>query len=661
MYRTGDRARWRADGNLELLGRLDHQVKIRGVRVEPQEVEAALAAHPAVQSAVVLPRRADGAAGEARLVAWIVPAAGAMPADSELRRFLRGKLPEAMVPAVFVPLAALPLNARGKLDRAALLAAGGEPEPGAAAAAAAVTPRDPAEELMASLWAEVLERGGIGRHDDFFQLGGHSLLAARLVSRVRAAFGVELPVRRLFERPTVAALVAALREETGPPPAPPLERAAAAGPAPLSFAQRRLWILHQIDPGSTVYNLPAGFRLRGPVDVGALARALGEIVRRQESLRTTFPVLADLAAEPAAVVSPAGETGLPVVDLSGLPERRREPAAHALAEAEARRPFDLARGPLLRLGLLHLGAADRVLLLTAHHIVSDGWSAALFVRELAALYAAFCRGGPSPLPPLPVKYSDFARWQHRWLRGAALAAHLAWWRQRLGGTPDLLELPADRPLSRSLAAAAGRVPLRLAAPRLAALRRLGLKAGATLYMTLLAVFQALLARTTGRETVRVGTPVAGRDRLETEGVIGFFVNTLVVQVDLAGRPSLRQLLARVREAVLGAWAHQDLPFERLVEELSPARGAAGSPLVQVLFALQSLPRAELALPGVATRPLPLDPGTTAFDLSLTLVEDAGDAESGGGLTGGHGHRVHATARARMEPSSHRTSARARGA
>ena len=625
LYRTGDLARWLPDGNLELLGRLDGQIKIRGVRIEPAEVEAALTAHPAVRSAVVAARTA---AGETRLVAWIVPCEGAAtPAsqlDMELRYFLRGRLPEAMVPAVFVPLPALPLNPRGKLDRSAL------PEPGAEAQADdAALPRDPAEELVAALWAGVLGRERVGIHDNFFHLGGHSLLATRLVSRVRSAFGVELPVRRLFERPTVAGLVEAVREAKSSPPAPPLRRSAEAGPAPLSFAQRRLWIQHQIEPGSTVYNLPAGFRFGGSLDLEGLVWSLGEIVRRHEALRTRFPTSPtspNADGEPVAAVAPPGPLTLPVIDLSGLAAAPREAAARELWQAAAHRPFDLARGPLLRLLLVRFGAADHSLVLIVHHIVSDGWSGAVFLRELSALYAAFLRGERSPLPDLPIQYGDFSRWQTGWLRGEALDAHLSWWRERLGGGADHLELPADRPRPSAPASLAGRVPLRLAAGRAAALRQLGLEVGTTLYMTLLAGLQALLARTANQESVRVGTPVAGRDRLETEGLIGFFVNTLVIQVDLGGDPSFRELLVRVREAVLSAWMHQDLPFEKLVEELRPVRQAGLSPLFQVLFALHNLPREELRLPGVAVSRLDLDPGTTAFDLAVALAETGEEVE-----------------------------------
>jgi amino acid adenylation domain-containing protein len=618
MYRTGDLARWLPDGNLELLGRLDDQVKIRGIRIEPGEVEAALREHPAVRNAVVLAR--PGPAGEIRLVAWIVAAADAPapPADVDLCYFLHARLPEAMVPGVFVPLPALPLNGRGKLDRGAL--PDPEPLPGAGAGR---SPRDPAEELMASLFAEVLGRAGVGVHDSFFHLGGHSLLATRLVSRVRAAFGVEMPVRRLFESPTPAQLAAAVRgQESRLPAPPPLARREGGGPAPLSLAQQRLWVLHQLTPGLIAYHVPAALRLRGALCPGALALALTGIVGRHEALRTRFPAA---GGQPVQAVDPPAPVTVPEVDLSALPEMAREDAARRMAREEARRPFDLERGPLLRLRRLRLGAADHVLLITVHHLVSDGWSAAVFLRELSALYTAVVGGAAAALPPLPVQYADYAAWQRSWLRGETLEAQLRYWRERLAGAPRVLDLPTDHPRPAVEAQAGATVPLCLPAPLLEGLRRLAQEAGATLYMVLLAAFQALLGRWAGEESVSVGTPVAGRDRLEIEDLIGFFVNTLVIRTDLAGEPAVRGLIGRVREAVLGAFAHQDLPFEKLVEDLNPERDPRWSPLVQVIFALQNVPREELRLPGLEVSRLEVDTGTAQFDLVVSLEEVANGA------------------------------------
>ena len=633
MYRTGDLARWLPDGNLELLGRLDDQVKIRGIRVEPAEVEAALQEHPGVRNAVVLARSAQAAdgSGEKRLVAWIVPegALATQPSSSELRDYLSCRLPEALLPSAFVLMPAFPLNPRGKLDRAAL------PDPGLETAAPPSAPgpeSDPAEELMAALFAEVLGRPA-GVHDNFFHLGGHSLLATRLVSRVRAAFGAEIPVRSLFEAPTPARLAAAVRGLESPLPAlPPLRRRAGNGPAPLSLAQQRLWVLHQLTPGLAAYHVPAALRLRGTLQAGALARALAEIVNRHAALRTHFPVTPETGGEPVQEIDPPSPVflqALPAIDLSSLPAPRAEEEARRVTGEEARRPFDLARGPLLRLGLLRLGAADHLLLITVQHLVSDGWSAGIFLRELSLLYAAFAEGRTAALPELPVQYADYAVWQRGWLRGEALEALLRYWRERLAGVPRILDLPTDRPRPREESHAAATVPLRIAPSLLDGLRSLGRTANATLYMVLLAGFQAVLGRWAGEESVSVGTPVAGRDRLETEELIGFFINTLVIHTDLAGTPAAPELIGRVREAVLGAFAHQHLPFEKLVEALNPERDPRWSPLVQVIFALQNVPQEEPCLPGLQVERLESDPGAAQFDLAVALVErPAGLADFG---------------------------------
>jgi amino acid adenylation domain-containing protein len=627
MYRTGDLARWRPDGSLEILGRIDHQVKIRGIRVEPPEVEAALAAHPAIGGAVVAAR--EDAPGEKRLIAWIISKEGAkeeavLPSRGELRDFLRERLPDVMIPAAFVPLDAFPVNTRGKIDRAALPdPADEQPEE------AGDEPRGAAEELMAELWGDVLGRGRIGRRDDFFHLGGHSLLATRLAARVRAAFGVELPVRRLFEHPTVAELTDEVRRlsHQGLPPPPPL----LPGPrgdmrnatAPLSFAQRRLWMLHQLNPELTAYHIPAGLRLRGPLRTARLESALAEIVRRHESLRTVFAI-GD--GEPVQAVAPAPRGLLPGIDLSALPEALRETEARRIAVAESRRPFDLEHGPLLRLLLLRLAPEEHLLFLVVHHLVSDGWSTAIFLRELSLFYRR-----QIPLPEPVLQYADWARWQREWLRGEVLEAQLRWWRERLDSAPRVLDLPTDFPRPPVESPAGAVVPVRLPEELVGALRALGRAEGATLYMVLLGAFQTLLARWAGEATVCAGTHVAGRDRLETERLIGFFVNTLVIRTDLndeTGAPSGRELIARVREAVLGAFAHQDLPFERLVEALNPVRDLRWSPLFQAAFTLQNVPREDLLLPGLEVEPLEVDNGTTQLDLALTLFETAEGAAGG---------------------------------
>ncbi len=625
LYRTGDLARFQADGTLEFHGRIDQQVKVRGFRIERGEVEAALAAHPAVREAVVEAR--EDAAGDRRLVAWIVGAEdGFDPAG--LRDHLAARLPGPLVPPVLALLPALPLTPNGKVDRRALAA---RPLPDAEPEAGWVPPRSSVEASLAAVLGEVLGRERIGARDDFFALGGHSLLATRVAARVRAAFGVDLPVRKLFEHPTVAGLGEEVRRlvRQGLPAAPPLRPRPPGAPAPLSFAQRRLWVLHQLTPGLTAYQIPAAVRLRGRLDVAALERALGEIVRRHEALRTRFP-LRD--GEPVQAVDPPAPLSLPGIDLSVVPADRRDAEARRRAMAEALRPFDLERGPLLRLLLLRSGPEEHILALVVHHLVFDGWSTAVFLRELSVFYSAFLQGLPSPWPEPVIQYADWAVWQSDWLRGEALEEQLRWWRGHLESAPRVLDLPVDFPHPPLETHAGAAVPVRLPEALVAGVRALARAPGgedgpATLFMILLAAFQALLARLSGQETVSTGTHVAGRDRLESEDLIGFFVNTVVIRADLDGDPSGRELIARVREGILGAFAHQDLPFEKLVEALNPARDLRRSPLFQAAFTLQNLPGEELRLPGLEAEPLEVSPDTAPYELSLTL------SETGPGVTG----------------------------
>jgi amino acid adenylation domain-containing protein len=636
LYRTGDRARWREESALvrecvsaevnsavsgsrthalthsrtaflEYLGRLDAQVKVRGFRIEPGEIEAVLRRHPDVVECAVVARTA--AAGDTRLVAYVV---GAAEADA-LRAHAGRTLPEYMVPSAFVPLDALPLTPNGKLDRKAL------PAPDLASAEEAyVAPRTPTEEVLAGIWAEVLRVERVGVEDSFFELGGHSLLATRVVSRVRELFGVELPLRALFEGPTVAEVAGRVEQirRAELPVLPPVVPTGRTGALPLSFAQERLWFLDRLEPGSATYNIPAALRLTGVLDERALERSLGEIVRRHQALRTVF---AEVDGSPVQVVAPFGGFALPVEDLSGLGEADREAAVRRRAGEEASRPFDLVTGPLFRAALLRLGAEDHVLLLSMHHIVSDGWSLGVLFRELSSLYAAYREGGESPLPELPVQYADYAVWQREQLAGEVLDRQLAYWKERLAGAPELLELPTDHPRPAVQTYRGASVPAELSPELLDRLQRLGRSEGATLYMTLLGAFQVLLSKYAGSEDVVVGSPIAGRTRREVEELIGFFVNTLVLRTDLSGDPSFREVLRRVREATLGAYAHQELPFEKLVVELQPERSLSHSPLFQVMFTLQNVGGGGGALPGLNVSGAGAELGSAQFDLSLTLA------------------------------------------
>ncbi len=624
MYFTGDRARWLEDGNLEFLGRADHQVKVRGFRIEPGEVAAQLLEHAEVREALVLVR--EDPPGDGRLVAYVVQEPGAEAPSEELRDHLRERLPDFMVPSAFVAVDAFPLTPNGKVDRGALPAPeGGAPDEGY------VAPGTPTEEALAAIWAEVLGVERVGAEDDFFRMGGHSLLATRVVSRVRRALEVEVPIRALFESPTVRAMaerVEALRGDGPGEQAPPIVPVPRDGPGalPLSFSQQRLWFIEQLDPGDPAYNLPVALRLRGRLDVAALERSVAEVARRHETLRTVFRPGAD--GDAAQVVLEPGPFAFRRVDLAGLPEAEREARVRELAREEAAAPFDLAAGPLLRGTLLRLGEDHAVALFTVHHIVSDEWSTPILVREVSALYGASLHGEPSPLPELPVQYADYAAWQRRWLDGETTGRQLAYWRERLRGAPPLLELPTDRPRPAAPSPEGGFRVFHLPAELADALRALSRREGATLFMTLLAGFQALLARYAGTDDVLVGTPVAGRTRLETEGMIGFFVNTLVLRADLSADPTTRELLAQARERMLEAQTHQDLPFERLVDELRVERSLGHTPLFQVMFTLAELGGEPLRLGEVEVEPLATETGATPFDLALVLFGEDGGLRCG---------------------------------
>ncbi len=632
LYRTGDLVRTLADGRLDFLGRADLQVKLRGVRIEPGEIEAALAAHPGVRGAAVL---AAGAGSDQRLVAFVAGEAE----TRTLRESLRGTLPLAMVPAAWVRLEALPLAPSGKVDRRALASL--VPAAAESAREGFIPPRGEVARLLAAIWGELLDGAPAGMEDDFFARGGHSLLAARLASRVREACGVELPVADFFAAPRLAEQAARIEAALAgggapallpPLPLPPVPRAGAAARSagvPLTAAQRRLWFLAQLAPRSTAYHLPAGIRMAGPLDVRALAAALGEIVRRHESLRTAIDGAGGASGEALARVLPAAGFALPVVSLEGLGAGGAGELAR-LAGAEARRPFDPARGPLARFALLRQGAAEHVLLATFHHLVADGGSIEVFERELSVLYGAFAAGGASPLAEPAVQYGDYALWQARLAAGAAgtatsADAALPYWRERLAGAPRELALPFDRPAplgSAESAARAGLLERQLSPAAVESLGRLARQAGATRFMVVAAAVAALLGRLCGMDDLLLGTPVAHRRRPELEGAIGLFVNMVALRAELArplADPRVEELIAGMRREVLGALAHQDLPFERLVEELAPEREGGRPPLVQAVVTLEPPPLAA-SLPGLALSLLPRQATEAKFDLAIQVVD-----------------------------------------
>ncbi len=630
LYRTGDLARQRADGAVEFLGRIDRQVKIRGFRLELGEVEAALTRHPAVAEAVVIGRDDPGSAGK-RLAAYVVARGGASLDGRRLRTFLEERLPGYMVPSAIVELPRLPLTANGKLDRQAL------PAPAWGPAGGSTPPRTPVEELLADLWAEVLEidRAGLGIEDGFFDLGGHSLLATRLVSRLRQAFGVEVPLRLVFEQPALGAMARAIAGAGAAAAAslPPLSRRPAGEPAVLSFAQERIWFLDQLAPGSAAYNMPGALRLRGRLGAPErrrLARSLGEIVRRHEVLRSSYPPASDAAGTPSVVIAPAAAVPVPLVDLAAL--AAAEATGLRLGATLAQLSFDLATGPLLRAALLRLGPEEHLLVLVLHHIVADGWSVAIALRELSALYAALVPPGGGGLPELPLQYADFSWWQRRWLAGEGLQVQLAFWRRALAGAPGVLALPGDRSRPAEPSHRGGRVTALVPAATATELGRTARQAGATLFMTLLAAFDVLLYRVTGQEDLVVGSPIANREHLEIEPLIGCFINTLALRADLSGRPAFDSLLAKVREASLAAYAHQDLPFEKLVDALALRRDLGTTPLFQVMLVLQNTaPRLAMELVELSTATAKLDltaaalPTVWGLALSFEYSRDLFDA------------------------------------
>ncbi|MCG3119499.1 MAG: Linear gramicidin synthase subunit B [bacterium] len=614
MYDTGDLARYFADGRIECLGRGDHQVKLRGFRIELGEIEAVCMQHPAIAQVVVLAREDEP--GNKRLVAYATLKTDATPAVKELRQFLKTKLPDYMVPSAFVFLHELPRNPNGKIDRKRLPA----PEAnGFASSETFVAPQTEVERQLAEIWAKVLSVGRVGRYDNFFELGGHSLLAMQVSSRVLEAFQIELPVRRVFESPALAELAAVIEQRQQALTAkdekklPAITRRATNEALPLSFAQQRLWFLDRFEPGAVIYNIPLVIRILGKLDIAAVEWSLNEIVRRHEALRTTFGAV---AGQPIQLVTSASHMPLEIVSLQTLPKSQREAEARRLATQETKRPFDLEKGPLLRSTLLRLDATENVLILVVHHIVFDGWSLEMFMRELKALYEAFTASKSSPLPELAIQYADFAIWQRQWLQGEALSLQLNYWKQQLADMSPVLELPTDRPRP-AMQSFRGAAKTFLFSKSIAeALLHLGQREGATLFMTLLAAFKVLLHRYSGQRDIAVGTPVANRNHPEIESLIGFFVNTLVLRTEMSDNPSFRELLARVRQVTLGAYDHQELPFEKLVEELQLPRDLSRSPLVQAMFSLQSVPNQSVAVSGLRFNRLQIEHGTAMFDLSL---------------------------------------------
>ncbi|WP_445570704.1 non-ribosomal peptide synthase/polyketide synthase [Pseudomonas sp. E102] len=608
LYRTGDLTRYRPEGVVEYLGRIDHQVKIRGLRIELGEIEAALLAQDSVRETVVVAH--EGPTG-AQLVGYVVPASGAVPEpDAPLRvalkAALKAQLPDYMVPAHLLFLARLPLTPNGKIDRKAL------PAPDASDLQQAyVAPRSEVEQQVAAIWQDVLKLERAGLEDNFFELGGHSLLVTQVVSRIRRVLGIEVPLRSLFEHSTLQAFVAAF-EATPGEQAPAMVPVPRDAPLPLSFAQERQWFLWKMDPDSAAYNIPTALQMRGTLDKDALRESFAALVARHESLRTVF---AEEDGRTCQVIREQGE-----VDF--VEQRLEEDEIQAFVEQQTQRPFDLLTDSLLRVALLEVDEQDHILVLTLHHIVSDGWSLQVMVDDLMSLYSAFVQGQQAHLPPLAVQYADYAVWQRQWMAAGERDRQLAYWSGQLGGEQPLLELPTDRPRPAQQSLRGARLPIRLDAALSANLKALARRENVTLFVLLLGSFQALLHRYSGQADIRVGVPIANRQRLETERLIGFFVNTQVLRSEFHNGLTGAALLQQLKQTALAAQMHQDLPFEQLVDALQPQRNLSHSPLFQAMFNHRNETDSAFAnaLPDLCVEPLGWTQRTAQFDLSLDTVE-----------------------------------------
>ncbi|HEX2092453.1 MAG TPA: amino acid adenylation domain-containing protein, partial [Longimicrobiaceae bacterium] len=617
MYRVGDLGRILPDGELEYLGRVDHQVKVRGFRVELGEIEVVLERHPGVREAVVVAW--EGGDGDRLLVAYLVPAgADAAPTTPELRGWLRERLPEYMVPAMFVELEAFPLTPSGKVDRRSLPA----PEAGRARTEGYVAPRTVVEERLAAIWEEVLGVESVGIHDNIFDLGGHSLRAAQIVARVREAIGVDLPMGSIFDAPTIAELATRVEESTpaAEKPIPPLVRVPRDGPLPLSLPQEAIWFFQELSPGMQSYNFQVSLRFRGALDADVLERTLTEIVRRHEIFRTTFHAV---DGTPVQTVRDPAPVVLPRFDLRTLPEAECRDAVERHMAEEFGAPFALDRLPLIRWRLLRLADDEHLLLQVEHHFVHDGWSFAVFLRELTTIYSAFARGEPSPLPELPVQFADFAVWQRRVMEGERARGDLEYWKKKLSGSDPVLQLVTDRPRPPVMSFRGATIRVRIPPAASRAARAFGRENGVTLYMTLLAAFEALMQRYTEQEDFCVGGGVANRGLRETEQLIGMIVNTVALRARLGEVSTFRELVGQVRDTAREAYAHQDVHFGQVVEAVAPERTLSRLPIYQVAFNFHDSPYPELRVPGATIEVTEaLSNGSAKFDIQVISMPRA---------------------------------------
>ncbi|QLE40070.1 amino acid adenylation domain-containing protein [Nostoc sp. C052] len=632
LYKTGDLARFLADGNIEFIGRIDNQVKIRGFRIELGEIEALLSQHSDVQQAVVIVR--EDIPGDKRLVAYIVPKQKLEVSTANLKCFLQEKLPDYMIPAVFVILDSLPLTPNGKVDRRNL--------PGCDRTRPNleeifVAPRNPIEEKLAVIWAALLALEQIGVNDNFFQLGGHSLIATQILSRVREVFQVELSFHHIFDKPTIAGLaqiIALHSQREQQLQCPTIQRIEREGLLPVSFAQERVYFIQQLAPESIAYQFQATMRFQGQLNVPILQQCLNEIVLRHEIFRTTYPAVNGRLFQ---VIHPAQPISFRVIDLQTFPESERELEAQCLIEAELQKPFDLNQLPLVRWVLFKLSEQEHLLIHIEHHITHDGWSFNIFLGELLELYQAFCLGNPSPLPQPLLQFVDFAHWQRQWVKSQEAEVQKAYWQQKLSGSSPLLALPYDRPRPTEQTYNGDQIRVELPIDLCESLRVLSRQEGVTLFMTMLGAFLVILHRYTGQDDLSVGTAVANRRIQEVEKLIGMIVNNLVLRTYLSGNPTFRELLGRVRQVTLEAYANEDLPFDQVVEVLKPIRNLSHNPLFQVMFSFHDSPMPDLILPGLDISLYePISNKSAKFDLDFLVIPRSEQRVQNGSKTGAKG-------------------------
>jgi amino acid adenylation domain-containing protein len=627
VYYTGDLGRYRPDGILDILGRRDQQIKLRGVRIELGEIEAVLSQHPTIQQSVIAVQETPlGLQLLAYFMADAATPAASIPTSEELRQFLQNQLPDYMIPAAFVRLEALPLTPNGKIDRRALPQVNLAQQAIQGHESAFVAPRTAIEQRLAEIWMQVLKVEQVSIFDNFFELGGHSLIAAQVMGRIHKTLHIELPLRWLFEHQTIATLAEAIEQHIRTMPQQPsaspkadvaLTRRCDRQPISLSFAQQRMWFLAQLEPNSPAYHIPKLLRFRGNLNVAALEQTLKAIVARHEVLHTNIVIQSE---NPVQVVNPEAQIHLVVTDLSDYPLQEQTTQLETLFDQDSRQVFDLTSDVKLRARLVRLNATTHALILVLHHIAADGWSMGVLVQELSAFYRAFCTDQPASLPELPVQYADYTLWQSAWLAGDMWNRQLDYWKQQLANAPALLALPSDRPRPAVQSYRGAKQVFTLPLSLSQDLQSFSQQQGVTLFMTLLAAFKLLLFRYSGQSDIVVGSPIAGRRYPELEGLVGFFVNTLALRTSLQGNLTFVDLLQRVKEVTLGAYDHQDLPFETLVETLQPQRDRSYSPLVQVMFVLQNAPQSSWSLDGLTVEMTDFDNGTAKFDVSLSLIE-----------------------------------------